>query len=200
MGKLEANRLAEKCDAMRGELNEVEKERDDLREKVLMEINRSREVIDKLEEEVSEGVTEMKSLSAKESSLITQIEDAKGEKNNIRQFQQTFAMEVEGLDKYRKKAEAGRKVLADFSAAVEPLSEKQSSLVTGTNDHVEKIKKINVKRDRQLLEIALSEETRRFDTVEHFKESMESQENGLMVIVEAIKGCGVVEGGKNFSP
>merc|ERR1712029_733931 len=65
--KLEANRLAEKCDVMRGELNEVEKERDDLREKVLMEINRSREVIDKLEEEVSEGVTEMKSLSAKES-------------------------------------------------------------------------------------------------------------------------------------
>lgn len=201
--KLEANRLAEKCDIMRGELSDVQKERDDLRDKVLVEINRSREVIDKLEEEVSEGVTEMKSLSAKESSLISAIEDAKREKSNIRQFQQTFAMEVEGLEKYRKKAEAGRKVLADFGAAIEPLSEKQNTLVVGTNDHVEKINKINVKRDRQLLEIALSEETRRFDTVEHYKElkeSMESQEKGLMVIVEAIKGCGGVEGGKNFSP
>lgn len=201
--KLEANRLGEKCDVMRGELQEVQTKRDNLRDKVLVEINRSREVIDQLEEEVSEGLTEMKSLTAKESSLITQIEVAKREKTNIRQFQQTLAMEVEGLDKYRKKAEAGRKVLSDFASAVEPLSEKQNALVIGTNDHVEKINKINVKRDRQLLEIALSEETRRFDTVEHYKElkeSMENQEKGLMVIVEAIKGCGGVEGGKNFSP
>jgi len=204
--KLEANRLLEKCDVMRGELEEVQMERDGLRDTVLVEINRSREVIDRLEEEVSEGVTEMKSLCARESSLISDIEEAKREKSNIRQLQQTYAMEVEGLEKYRKKSEAGRKVLEDFSSAVEPLSEKQKALVTATDDHVEKIQKINVKRDRQLLEIALSEETRRFDTVEHYKdltESMENQEKGLMVIVEAIKCCGVVEevdGGKNFSP
>lgn len=201
--KLEANRLMEKCDGMRDDLEEVQKARDDLREQVLAEINRSREVIDRLEEEVSEGVTEMKSLSAKESNLINDIEDAKREKANIKQLQQQYEMDVEGLERYRKKAEAGRQVLEDFASAVEPLSEKQKSLVTATNDHVEKINKINVKRDRQLLEIALSEETRRFDTVEHYKdltESMENQEKGLMVIVEAIKSCGGVEGGKNFSP
>merc|ERR1712051_256954 len=201
--KLEANRLAEKCAMIQGELSEVEKERDTLRDKVLAEIHRSREVIDKLEEVVSEGVTEMKSLNAHENNLLTNIEELKKENANVTQYQQSLILEVEGLEKYKKKAEAGKQVLEDFASAIEPLSEKQSQLVELTHEHVEKIKKINVKRDRQLLEIALSEETRRFDTVGHYKnlnESMENQEKGLLVIVEAIKNCGGVENAKNFSP
>lgn len=200
--KLEADRLKEKCAKVKNELEGVQKERDHLREKVLNEINRSREVIDGLEVTVAEGVTEMKSLITQESSLLNKIEDLKKERNNIMLMQQEYASEVESLIKYKKKAEGGRKVLNDFAAAIEPLVSKQKELIEASTEHVERIKKINTKRDRQLLEIALSEETRRFDTTENYnnlKKAVESQEKGLEVVVEAIKACGSVEG-KNFSP
>merc|ERR1711933_233776 len=200
--KLEADRLKEKSLKVKSELTGVQNERDELREKVLNEINKSREVIDDLEVAVAEGVTEMKSLILQESSLLNKIEELKKEKSNIIMMQRNYTSEVESLSKYKKKAEGGRKVLADFAAAIEPILDNQKKLIEASTEHVERIKKINTKRDRQLLDIALSEETRRFDTNENYsnlKDSVESQEKSLEAVVEAIKACGSIEG-KNFSP
>merc|ERR1712194_169494 len=156
---LEASRLEEKCDISRRELEEVQKERDGMRDKVSIENDRSQEIIDRLEEEVSENITDMKSLCAKE--------------------------------------------LSHYASAVNFLSLKQKSLEAGAFDGVDKIKTTDVQFDNQLLEIAVSGENRRRETVdfyEELKESLENKRNGLMVMAEAIKGCGVVEERNYLSP
>jgi len=184
--------LFEQVKQLRNQVFIAKAERDELRDRVMEEIDSSRQTIDDIEASLAEHMTEIKVATLQEAELLTSIDDLKKEKEMIYEEQEELISRVESLSGYTNRAQDGQKVLDTLIDDFGPLLEKQKELATLSATFQDKLKKIHVKRDRQLLELALSEESRRFETTENYssmKECLTYQDSGLSAILESIQAC-----------